>query len=286
MSPAFVPEPYLESVISESAWEAVVRALLTPTPNPLMNMPTDGQISILDKSRLIWGGLGAGITAPRSLQAACGFSLSSLQVSSQQHTLDSIQGLLDCTDVLRTVSEAPFVDYAAIRSLVRLVCEAFNIPDFPKDHFREASAIANDLLQDTAINSGEAMLQVWTTMQLPILAQGSQDAISQLFARLTQQPEAHQDIRRKALDITAMLHLGSSNELVECALKLATAENRPIVKSCLHPPRSDHEELCVSALDVVARALNGTLSTQWVFLEHFVWKPSWMDANLLGITPR
>ncbi|KAG9103872.1 hypothetical protein FRC06_007401 [Ceratobasidium sp. 370] len=245
MSAAFLPEPYLESVISESACEAVVRAHLTPTLNPLVNMPTDGQISILDKSRLIWGGQGSGITAPRC------------------HTLDSVQGLLDCTDVLRTISEAPFVDYAAIRSLVRLVCEAFNTPDFPKDYFQEAFAIANGLLQDTAINSGEAMLQVWATMQLPTLMQGSQDPFCQLFAHLTQQSEAHQEIRRKALDIAAMLHLGDSNELVESALKLATAESRPVVNGSLHPPNADHEELCVSALNVIARALNGTLSTQW-----------------------
>ncbi|KAG8704048.1 hypothetical protein FRC08_002482, partial [Ceratobasidium sp. 394] len=268
MSAAFVPESYFESVISESAWEAVVRAQLTPILNPLTNMPADGQISILDKSRLIWGGQGSGITTPRcvrsiaplisALQTACGLSLNSSQVFSQQHLLDSIQGLLDCTDVLRTVCEAPFVDYAAIRSLVRLICEAFSMPGFPKDHFQEAFAIANGLLQDTAINSGEAMLQVWATMQPPKLAQGSQDAVAQLLA----QPEAHQDIRRKALDIAAMLHLGDSDELIECALKLAKAENRPTINNDLHPPNADRGELCVSALNVIARALNGNLSSQ------------------------
>ncbi|KAG9127474.1 hypothetical protein FRC07_013283 [Ceratobasidium sp. 392] len=272
MPAAFVPESYLESVVYESAWEIIIRAHLSPVLTPLTNVPTDNQLSILDKSRLMWGGLGAGITAPRclrsisplisALQTACVLSLGSSHVFKKQHILDSIQGISDCVDVLRTVAEASFVDYAAIRSLVRLVCEALNIPDFPKILFQEASAIANDLLQDTAINSGEAMLQIWTTMQLPALAQDSQRALSQLSTMLEQQPGVHQDVRRKALDIAAMLHLGDSSELVECALKLATVEGRPVVGSRSQFSDTDHMELCASALTIIADTLNGTLTTQ------------------------
>lgn len=87
MSAASVPEPFLESVVTESAWEAVVRVSLRHILLPLTNTPTDGQISILDKSRLIWGGLGAVVAAPRcvrsiarlisAIQTACDATLNS-----------------------------------------------------------------------------------------------------------------------------------------------------------------------------------------------------------------
>ncbi|KAG8764007.1 hypothetical protein FRC12_008338 [Ceratobasidium sp. 428] len=272
MPAAFMPESYLESVVFESAWEAVIRVLLSPVLSPLTSVPTESQLSILDKSRLLWGGVGAGIMAPRcvrsiaplisALQTACALSLNSLQVLGKQDTLNSIQGIVDCADVLRGISEACFVDYAAIRALVRLVCEVLDGPEFPKDLFQESFTIANDLLQETTINSGEAMLEMWTAMKLPALSHNNQAAISKLFASSAQQSQAHRDIRRKAIDIAAMLHLRDSDELTNCASKLITTGGNLIVDNRPRLSNADHAEVCVSALNVIADALDGTLSSQ------------------------
>lgn len=91
MSPAFVPEAYTESIITEHSWEAIVRAHLTPPLYPLTSAPTSTHLSIMVKSRLIWGGAGAGITAPRCVRSIAPL-VSSLHAASML-ALTSSEGL-------------------------------------------------------------------------------------------------------------------------------------------------------------------------------------------------
>jgi hypothetical protein len=64
MSAAFVPELCHESTTQELGWEAVVRVHLAPHVEPLTSIPSAAPLSIMDKSRLIWGGLGAAVVVP------------------------------------------------------------------------------------------------------------------------------------------------------------------------------------------------------------------------------
>ncbi|QRV86470.1 AAA domain protein [Ceratobasidium sp. AG-Ba] len=299
MSASIDPELFHEYLVLESAWEAVVRIQYGSNVKPLAHPPPVGQLSILEKSQLIWGGVGAGIVAPHcvrsiaplisALRKTCGLVLGSSQAVSKQSNIDAVQALLDCADILHAISETHFVDYAAIRSLVQLACETFNHPDFPRDQSKEACEIANNLIKDTAINSGEAMLQIWTTMQLPSMAEKAQAIISHLFASLVRQQDA--DIREKALDIAAMLYMNDNDELIRCASKLASLEYIPVSERDLHISNLDHQEFYISSMEIIANAIEGVLSKRlrksflsaamlipkhdWAFLTHLrmlVWE--------------
>lgn len=69
MSAAFVPELYRESTAQEMGWEAVARVHTSLRIEPLTGMPSNNLLSIMDKSRLIWGGLGATVIVPRCVRS-------------------------------------------------------------------------------------------------------------------------------------------------------------------------------------------------------------------------
>lgn len=308
-----------------------MRGLLTSPIYPLTSVSTSGPLSIMDKSRLIWGGVGAGITAPRcvksiaplvsSLHKASTLAMASpggfkSQVSggrpvdrvhkwpnlynTPQLAVNSIHQLCDYAEILRNVSETPYVDFSAIRALAQLVAATFDEPEFPREYFGDAMTLTHDLLQDTAIRSGQAMLQLWSTMRLPTLAEASQNTLSRLFGGLNQLSRTHQgtysdppgslcrilshhgmsaDARKESLDVAALLHLKESAELVECATRLSSvcceslAFSFMLINYCHRQigtneafdsrfSNIDRQELCVLTLDMIANALAHASPTQ------------------------
>lgn len=69
MSAMFTPELYNESIVQEQGWEAVARVYNAARVAPLTGIPTNTLLSIMDKSRLVWGGQGVTVAVPSCVRS-------------------------------------------------------------------------------------------------------------------------------------------------------------------------------------------------------------------------
>ncbi|KAF8758346.1 ATPase [Rhizoctonia solani] len=248
VTPSLVPGLYHESVMQELGWEAVVQAQTLPLVNPLTNAPSNDLLSIMDKSRLVWGGLGAVVNIPHYVRSIAPF-LSALNHACQSSLNTPDVGLLHTPN------------FAAIQTVVQLVGVALSEFSSSSVHFQQAVEITNKLMQDVRLKSGQGMLQIWSIMQQPTPTQSTQDLISRIAIGPGSLFGA--DGRRERLEIIAMLYIQESSELIECAnkiLKVETERASTIADDTMMG--FDHQETCIAMAVIMSRAFRGTSTAQ------------------------
>ncbi|KAF8711008.1 ATPase, partial [Rhizoctonia solani] len=271
VTPSLVPGLYHESVMQELGWEAVVQAQTLPLVNPLTNAPSNDLLSIMDKSRLVWGGLGAVVNIPHyvrsiapflsALNHACQSSLNTPDVLGETRAIGLARKLCDYSKVLQAIIDAPYADFAAIQTVVQLVGVALSEFSSSSVHFQQAVEITNKLMQDVRLKSGQGMLQIWSIMQQPTPTQSTQDLISRIAIGPGSLFGA--DGRRERLEIIAMLYIQESSELIECAnkiLKVETERASTIADDTMMG--FDHQETCIAMAVIMSRAFRGTSTAQ------------------------
>ncbi|CAE6514392.1 unnamed protein product [Rhizoctonia solani] len=249
---ALVPELYHESILQEAGWEAVAQAQALAPVNPLTSVPSHDLLSIMDKSRLVWGGLGATVTIPRYVR-----SIAPL-VATLHTACQSSLSMLDTLNSPRTqIANGPYADFAAIQSIIQLISTVFGEPGLLSNHFQQAAEMTERIMQDVQLKSGKRMLQLWSIMRCPgPTARSTQETMSKI---LTESPlDTEPGARRERFEVVAMLCIQESPELVECGRKLMTIESGA-TSQILDGTVSDldHQETCLSMMSILSRALGG-----------------------------
>ncbi|CAE6427190.1 unnamed protein product [Rhizoctonia solani] len=263
--PALVLELYHESILQESGWESVVQAQALAPVNPLTSVPSHDLLSIMDKSRLVWGGLGATVSIPRyvrliaplvaTLYTTCQSSLSTPDILRNPRTVGLVQKLYNYSKVLQHIANGPYADFAAIQSIVQLIGTVFGEPGSSVIHFRQAAEITERMMQDVQLRTGKGMLQLWSVMRQPgPRTRSSQEVVSKILV------ESNPDtgVRRERFEVAAMLCIQESPELIECGHKLIAIESETADQI---PDGAvvdlDHRETCLSMMSILSRALEG-----------------------------
>ncbi|CAE6540331.1 unnamed protein product [Rhizoctonia solani] len=269
---ALVPELYHESMLQESGWESVVQAQALAPVTPLTSVPSHDLLSVMDKSRLVWGGLGATVSIPRyvrsiaplvaTLHTTCQSSLSTPDILKNSRTVGLVQKLCNYSKVLQHIANGPYADFAAIQSIVQLIGAVFGEPGSSVNHFRHAAEITERMMQDVQLRSGKGMLQLWSVMRQPgPRARSTQELVSKIL--VGSKPSLDTGARRERLEVAAMLCIQESPELIECGHKLIAIESETVDQI----PDGvvvdlDHREICLSMMSILSRALGGISITQ------------------------
>ncbi|KAJ1310100.1 hypothetical protein OPQ81_006847 [Rhizoctonia solani] len=269
---ALVPELHHESITQESGWEIVVQAQALSPVTPLTSIPSNDLLSIMDKSRLVWGGLGATVTIPRyarsiaplvaTLLTTCQTALSMPNTLSSPRLVDLVRRLCNYTQVLQRVANTPYVDFAAIQSVIQLIDAVFGEPGSSTTHFHQIAEMTGKIMQDVQLKTGKGMLQLWSTMREPgPIARSTQQIISSILVGTGSPLDT--GTRRERIEVAAMLCIQESPGLIDCANKLATVENEQATQAINETVLDlDHQETCLSMMSILSTALQGTPVTQ------------------------
>ncbi|CAE6347638.1 unnamed protein product [Rhizoctonia solani] len=272
VTPALVPEIYHESIVQELGWEAVVQAQALPPVSPLTSAPPNEMLSIMDKSRLVWGGLGSVVSIPRyvrsiapfvaALRNACQISLNTPDVWDDQRAVSLVQKLCNYANLLQSIGDAPYADFAAIQTIVQLIGATFNEHSSSSIHFQQAVEMAGKIIQDVQLKSGQGMLQLWSIMQQPMpITQSTRELISRILVG----PNSSLDAggRKERLELIAMLCIQEPSELIDCAKKLTMIESKKVATAADETILDfDYKETCLSMAMVMSRALRGSSTAQ------------------------
>ncbi|CAE6410316.1 unnamed protein product [Rhizoctonia solani] len=266
---ALVPELHLESVLQESGWEAVVQAQALASVTPLTSIPPHDLLSVMDKSRLLWGGLGVSVNTPRyvrsiaplvaTLYATCQTSLNTPDILNNARTIDLVQKLCHYSKVLQHITNTPYADFAAIQAIIQLIGAVFGEPGSSATHFQKVAEMMERLMQEMQLKTGKEMLRLWSAMRQPgPVTQSAQEVVSSLFMG-----SLDTGTRRERLEVAAMICTQESPELIDCGNKLMAVENKTVAQ----PPDGntldlDHQEACLSIMSILSRALQGTSTNQ------------------------
>ncbi|CAE6509447.1 unnamed protein product [Rhizoctonia solani] len=272
MAPALVPELYYESIVQESGWEAVVQTQALPPVTPLTSVPSDDLLSIMDKSRLVWGGLGTTVTIPRYvrliaplvaiLHTTCQTALSTPDILSDPRAVDLVQRLCNYSRVLRQIADTPYADFAAIKSIIQLIGTVFAEPGHSLKVFQQAAEMTEKFMQDVQLRTGKGMLHLWSTMKQPGPAtRSTQELISNMFVGSKFQSDI--GARRERLELAAMLCIQESPELIDCGNKLMNTENIQVAHIMDETvPIFEHQETTLLIMSILSGAIHGTSRAQ------------------------
>ncbi|KAH7340561.1 hypothetical protein B0J17DRAFT_704975 [Rhizoctonia solani] len=303
VTPAIIPELYHESIAQESGWEAVVRVQALPPVNPLTSVPSNDLLSIMDKSRLVWGGLGATVTIPRyvrliaplvaTLHTTCQTSLSTPDILSNPRAVDLVQRLCGYSRVLQHIANTPYADFAAIQSVIQLIGAMFAEPGSSPPEFQQVAEMVEKIMQDMQLRTGKGMLQLWSIMRQPRPAtRSTQELISEILVG----PEFLSDTgaRRERVDVAAMLCIQESPELIDCGNKLMNGTSRYFQSSGTsvstnYPlgSRLAHNEILRFILAVNGSVTVQCLSPQNLFASQLEWMRScWLLSENKATGPQ
>ncbi|CAE6520032.1 unnamed protein product [Rhizoctonia solani] len=269
---ALVPELYHESIVQESGWEAVVQTQAIRSVDPLTSIPSNDLLSIMDKSRLVWGGLGATITIPRyvrsiaplaaALHKACQASLSTPDILSNPRAVGLVQKLCNYTKVLQHVASTPYADFAAIQSVVQLISSVFGEPGSSANYYQRVVEMTERIMQDMQLRTGKGMLQIWSTMRQPgPTTRSTQEVISRML--VGSRSSLDTGTRREKLEVAAMLCIQESLELIDCANKLMMVESEQATQFADGAVLDlDHQETCLSMMSILSKAVRGISTAQ------------------------